>query len=253
MKKKFIHLSYMPLMKYEGEEKKVTLSPISIVRLVALFVVPILAYGMALFPAILFIYLIAPLLDFSNLVHLLFFSVVLVIDYLVLVFSTMLSTAFFINVLRLKYTEGEYGKSLEDKTAFKYALYFALYYPTYRLINIFVLPPMKSFYLRLIGCKIGKNVFLAGEEWIADPCVIEIGDDTMIGGRSLITGHLAEDKLRIKRVRIGKGCLIGGESFIMPGATIEDNVVVGAKSLITKNKKLEKGKTYTGIPAKEKK
>jgi acetyltransferase-like isoleucine patch superfamily enzyme len=80
---------------------------------------------------------------------------------------------------------------------------------------------------------------------------MEIGDNTMIGGRSLITGHLAEDKLIIKKVKIGKNCLIGGESFIMPGVTIEDNVVVGAKSLVTKNKKLEKGKIYAGIPAKE--
>jgi len=37
----------------------------------------------------------------------------------------------------------------------------------------------------------------------------------------------------------------------MPGVTIEDNVVVGAKSLITKNKRLEKGKIYAGVPAKE--
>lgn len=239
-------------MKYEGEEKKVTLSPVSIARLVMLFIVPILAYGVALFPALLVVYLIIPLLELGNLAHLFILSLVLVMDYLVLVFSTMISTAFFINALRLKYTEGEYGKSLEDTTAFKYALYFALYHPTYRLINIFVLPPLKSFYLKLIGCKIGKNVFLAGEEWISDPCVVEIGENTMIGGRSLITGHLAEDKLRIRRVKIGKGCLIGGESFIMPGATIEDNVVVGAKSLVTKNKTLKRGKTYVGIPAREK-
>lgn len=190
-------------------------------------------------------------LDISNLSHLLIFSIFLVVAYLILVFSTIFSTAFFINVMNLKYEEGEYGKSLRDKTAFKYALYFALYYPTYRLINIFVLPPIKSFHLSMIGCKIGKNVFLAGEEWIADPCVIEIGDNTMIGGRALITGHLAEDKLKIKRVKIGKNCLIGGETFIMPGVTIEENVVVGAKSLVTKNKKLEKGKVYAGIPAKE--
>ena len=190
-------------------------------------------------------------LDISNLFHLLIFSIFLVVAYLILVFSTIFSTAFFINVMNLKYEEGEYGKSLRDKTAFKYALYFALYYPTYRLINIFVLPPIKSFYLSMIGYKIGKNVFLAGEEWIADPCVIEIGDTTMVGGRALITGHLAEDKLKIKRVKIGKNCLIGGETFIMPGVTIEENVVVGAKSLVTKNKRLEKGKVYAGIPAKE--
>jgi len=238
-------------MKYEGEEKKIGGDAISIIRLILLFVIPIIAYGVAIFPTLLFLMFILKFLDMSNLFHLLIFSIFLVIAYLILVFSTIFSTAFFINVMNLKYEEGEYGKSLRDKTAFKYALYFALYYPTYRLINIFVLPPIKSFYLSMIGCKIGKNVFLAGEEWIADPCVIEIGDNTMIGGRALITGHLAEDKLKIKKVKIGRNCLIGGETFIMPGVTIEENVVVGAKSLVTKNKRLEKGKVYAGIPAKE--
>jgi len=238
-------------MKYRGEEKKVELDAVSISRLILLFIIPIVAYGVALFPPALVIYFSTKILNLENLFHLLIFCIILVLDYLVLIFSAIFSTAFFINTLNLKYEEGEYGKSLKDKTAFKYALYFALYYPAYRLINIFVLPPIKSFYLSMIGCKIGKNVFLAGEEWIADPCVMEIGDNTMVGGRSLITGHLAEDKLIIKKVKIGKNCLIGGESFIMPGVTIEDNVVVGAKSLVTKNKKLEKGKIYAGIPAKE--
>jgi len=238
-------------MRYKGEEKKIELDAVSIARLIMLFIIPIIAYGVALFPPILFIYFLFKILDLSNILHLLFFSIMLVIDYLILIFSTIFSTAFFINTLSLKYEEGEYGKSLKDKTAFKYALYFALYYPTYKLINIFVLPPIKSFYLSLIGCKIGKNVFLAGEEWIADPCIIEIGDNTMIGGRALITGHLAEDKLKIKKVKIGKNCLVGGEAFIMPGVIIEDNVVIGAKSLITKGKKLSKGKIYAGIPAKE--
>ena len=81
------------------------------------------------------------------------------------------------------------------------------------MINIFVLPPIKSFYLSLIGAKIGKNVFLAGEEWISDPCMIEIGDNTLIGGKSMILGHIGEEKLVIKKTKIGRNCLIGGEAL----------------------------------------
>lgn len=238
-------------MKYRGEEKKFDLSLISIWRLFLLFIVPIISYSLALFPTLLFIYFFIKILSFNSIFHIFIFSIVIVTSYLILIFSAIFSSSFFINALNLKYKEGEYGKTLKDKMAFKYSLYFALYYPTYRLINIFVLPPIKSFFLSLIGCKIGKNVFLAGEEWIADPCVMEIGENTMIGGRALITAHLAEDELIIKKVKIGKNCLIGGESFIMPGVEIEDNVVVGAKSLVTKNKKLEKGKVYAGVPARE--
>lgn len=238
-------------MKYRGEEKKFDASLVSIIRVALLFLIPIIAYAIAIFFPATFLYFFIKFFPLTSILNLFLFSIAIVVAYLILIFSAIFSTAFFINVLRLKYKEGEYAKTLKDKTTFKYSLYFALYYPAYKLINIFVLPPIKSFYLSLIGCKIGKNVFLAGEEWIADPCVMEIGENTMIGGRALITAHLAEDKLIIKKVKIGKNCLIGGESFIMPGVHIDDNVVIGAKSLVTKNKKLKKGRIYAGIPAKE--
>ncbi len=41
-----------------GEEKKIDLSLKSITRLVLLFTIPILAYGIAFFPAILLLYLL---------------------------------------------------------------------------------------------------------------------------------------------------------------------------------------------------
>jgi acetyltransferase-like isoleucine patch superfamily enzyme len=37
----------------------------------------------------------------------------------------------------------------------------------------------------------------------------------------------------------------------MPGAVLEDNVVVAAGALVTKGQVLTKGKIYAGIPAKE--
>lgn len=233
-----------------GEEKKFDLSLISVSRVVLIFLIPILAYSLALFPIVVLFYFSLKYLS-ASIFHLFIFSIIIILGYLLLVFSTIFSTTFFINVLNLKYEEGEYGKTLKEKMVFKYTLYFALYYPTYKLLNIFVLPPIKSFYLSLIGCKIGKNVFLAGEEWISDPCMLEIGENTMIGGRALITGHIGEDKLIIKKTKIGKNCLIGGESFIMPGVMIEENVVIAAKSFVPKGKLLEKGKTYVGIPVKE--
>jgi acetyltransferase-like isoleucine patch superfamily enzyme len=37
----------------------------------------------------------------------------------------------------------------------------------------------------------------------------------------------------------------------MPGATLEDDVVVAAGALVTKSQRLSRGKIYGGIPAKE--
>ena len=239
-------------MKYKGEENKIG-GIVGFMRAILLLIIAILSYGIGIFPAILFPYFIATYFfaGLNTILAILLFSLILVIDYLLLVFSLLFSSAFFINVFHLKYDkEGEYRKTLDDKMAFKFTAYFALYYPVYKLINLFSLPPIKSFYLRLVGAKIGKNVFLAGEEWL-DPCLLEIGDNSMIGGRAMILGHIAEEKLILKKTKIGKNCLIGGETFIMPGVVIEDNVVLGAKSFVPKNARLKKGKVYAGIPAKE--
>jgi len=227
-------------MKYKGEEKKIVFSALSFVRLIEISLVTILAFALALFPTILVVYVWFDIFDIGNMLHLFIFCLILILDYHLFVLSAMFSTAFFINILRLKYEEGEYEKSINDKTAFKWFFYFILYTPTYKLLNVVIIPPLKSLYLSMIGCKIGKNVYLAGDEWIIDPCVTEIGENTMIG------------KLVIKKVKIGKNCLIGGDSLILPGVTTENNVIVGSKTLVTKNKKLEEGKTYLGIPAKEK-
>ncbi len=237
-------------MKYSGEENKIG-GVVGAIRIVLLLLIAIAAYGMGIFPALLFPYMVLKFINLQDIFLILVFSLLLVIDYLILVFSLLFSSAFFINVFHLKYDkEGVYRKTLDDKMAFKFTAYFALYYPVYKLINLFSLPPIKSFYLRLIGAKIGKNVFLAGEEWL-DPCLLEIGDNTMIGGRAMILGHIAEEKLILKKTKIGKNCLVGGETFIMPGVVIEDNVVLGAKSFVPKDMHLKKGKTYVGIPARE--
>lgn len=163
----------------------------------------------------------------------------------------IISSALFIRLLRVRYKEGDYVSTIKDKISFKFILSYALYFPTYKVIGFLNMPPIKVSFLRMIGCKVGKNVALSADEWIFDPYVTEIGDNTVIGARSIISGHIGEGHLIIKKIKIGKNVLIGGDCFIMPGAIIEDNVILGAKSLVLKDQILKKGKIYAGIPAKE--
>ena len=120
-----------------------------------------------------------------------------------------------------------------------------------KLIGILPLLPLRIRFLKLVGMKMGKSSVVAGSELIHDPYMLEIGEQTLIGGWSQITGHLGERKLFVKKVKIGDNCLIGGKSFIMPGTVIEDNVTVALNSVVLKNSTLKKGKIYAGTPAKE--
>lgn len=231
--------------------KKIDFSLISISRIFLLIFATILCYGVAFFIPLVFVYQLIRHLNFSEISHLFVFSISLAATYLLLIFCMMISSAVFIRVFRVRYKEGDYGSTIKNKMSFKFVLSYALYFPTYKVIDFLNISPIKVLFLKMIGCKIGKNVVLGGDEWIFDPYVTEIGDHSTIGGRSIITGHIGEGHLIIKKISIGKNVLIGGECFIMPGAVIQDNVVVGAKSLVLKDQVLEKGKFYAGVPARE--
>ena len=232
-------------------EKKIDYSLISISRIFTLIFIVLLCYGCAFFIPITFLYYVLKISDFSNFTHIFIFSISIAITYIILIFSMIFFSALYIRIFRARYTEGKYRTTIKDKTSFKFILSYALYFPTYKVIGFLNMPPIKVVYLKMIGCKIGKNVVLSGDEWIFDPYVTEIGDNTTIGARSIISGHIGEGHLLIKKVKIGNNCLVGGDSFIMPGVIIEDNVVLGAKSLVLKDQILKKGKTYAGIPVQE--
>lgn len=230
---------------------KIDYSLTSIRRVFILIIVTLFCYSCAFFIPILFLYKIIQFLNFSYISHLFIFSISIAISYLILVFSMMISSALFIRLFRVRYKEGNYVSTIKDKISFKFILSYALYFPTYKTIGFLNMPPIKVLFLKMIGCKIGKNVALSADEWIFDPYVTEIDDNTTIGARSIILGHIGERHLIIKKIKIGKNVLIGGDCFIMPGAIIEDNVILGAKSLVLKDQILKKDKIYAGIPAKE--
>ena len=241
-------------MKYVGETRKFDTSIFSIIRLIILIISPIIVYSLALLPSILFIgsYFHYAQNFFSHwMISLFFLPFILFISFLILIISTILSTGLTIKVFNLRYKPGKYIKSINDKNTFHFALYFVLYRPTVKLLSVFFISPIFVFYLRLVGAKIGKNVFFGGRNTISDPCVVEIGDNTLIGGGATIMGHLGEDKLVISKVNIEQQCLVGAEALIMPGVHMKHHSVVGGKSLVTKNKVLNAYTMYGGVPVKK--
>lgn len=121
------------------------------------------------------------------------------------------------------------------------------------IASVFYLPMLKSGYFnvlfyRAMGAKIGKGTIIATQRlWDVD--LIEIGDNCIIGGNSSISAHYAEGtRGRLRKVRIGNSVTIGANSSIMPGVVIEDNVVVGANSLVPLGMRLKSGGLYLGVP-----
>ncbi len=116
--------------------------------------------------------------------------------------------------------------------------------------------PVKA--ARMIGVKIGDNCRFVGKiGFSTEPYLIKIGNHVSITNSNFITHdggvwvfRIANPKIDvIKKIEIGNNVFIGDNCTIMPGVVVEDNVVIGAGSIVTK--KLETGWVYAGIPAKK--
>lgn len=109
-------------------------------------------------------------------------------------------------------------------------------------------------YFRILGCKIGKNVFI-NSKGLHDAYLLELGDNVVIGGDANISCHIFEgDTLILGKIKIGNNVLISAESYIMPGVEIGEKSNIGLKAYVRKNRKIESGSmimTVPGVDAKK--
>ena len=109
--------------------------------------------------------------------------------------------------------------------------------------------PLLALYLRLLGAKIGKNVYL-GTDLIGSFDLIHIGDDSSIGIESMIAGYSVEDGvLRIGPTTIGRRCSIGARAVIATGTVMEDDSALADLSLLPAGQRIPRGQTWLGSPA----
>lgn len=72
------------------------------------------------------------------------------------------------------------------------------------------------------------------------------------GGRALIVGSdvTVGHRVTLHACTIGNTCLIGMGSIILDNVVTEDFVMIGAGSVVTPGKRLERGGLYVGSPAR---
>jgi acetyltransferase-like isoleucine patch superfamily enzyme len=108
---------------------------------------------------------------------------------------------------------------------------------------------LRPFILRRMGCKVGKGCFI-GDYVRVDTShtdMITIEDNVSVASGSRLLCHqrdfsdfcVGDDYMKlgyvVKPILLKKGCLVGMESFVMPGVTIGEGAIVGAGSLVTKD------------------
>lgn len=165
-----------------------------------------------------------------------------------------LSTTFkMLRALGFNYSEEEYGQ-VSIITVF--GKFFGNIYRK-RLEKMMDWPILQSFnprklrpiLMRKMGCKVGKGCFIG--DYVRVDCghadMITIEDSVSVASGVRLLCHqrdfsdfcVGDDYMKlgyvIKPIVLKKGCLIGMESFVMPGVTVGEGAIVGAGSFVTKD------------------
>jgi hypothetical protein len=141
--------------------------------------------------------------------------------------------------------EGIFKRGSKD-WKYMHRRFWTAYFPIW-LARALPLPWLDIIAYRSFGTKVGSSVVLY--EGYVDPLFVEIGDFTMTSLNICIFSHLIyQNKLLIKRVKIGKACVVGPHTIIAPGTIMEDFAVLGVNSYTKINQRLEGNIIHVGTP-----
>ena len=206
-------------------------------------------FGAALIPSLmLFCKVWNATLVMTPLPRFFFLGITLAAGYFIFGFTLILLVGFFRAILQLRLKEGNHP--IFSKEALKWAFMGSLYLMiNFTFIEFILLTPFANLLFRLLGAKLGKNVQF-NSKYVYDATLLEIGDNTVVGGGAIIIGHIVErGLLRLKKVKIGKNVTIGSHCTIMPGCEIEDGAIIGASAVLLKDTKVGRREIWFGIPA----
>lgn len=165
-----------------------------------------------------------------------------------------LSTTYkMLRALGFNYSEEEYGQVSLIKVFSKFfsniyrkRLEKMMDWPILQSINPRKIRPIL---MRQMGCKVGKECFIG--DYVRIDCghadMITLEDHVSIASGTRLLCHqrdfsnycVGDDYMDlgyiVKPIVLKKGCLVGMESFVMPGVTIGEGAIVGAGSLVTKD------------------
>lgn len=135
--------------------------------------------------------------------------------------------------------------------AMPWILHNALFYLVrFTFLQFVTLTPFGIWFLRGMGMKIGRHVFV-NTEYISDPCLLTLGDDVALGGSVRIFAHYGGGgNLVIAPVVIEDRATVGIGATIMGDVRIGKGAVILAHAAVLPGSRVGEGETWGGAPAR---
>ena len=103
--------------------------------------------------------------------------------------------------------------------------------------------------MRLMGCKIGKWVFLE-TTFFSEFDLVSIGDHAALNLGSTVQTHLFEDRvMKADYLTIGAGCTLGNMAVVLYSTVMKRGACLGPLSLLMKGETLPENSRWCGIPS----
>lgn len=127
----------------------------------------------------------------------------------------------------------------------------ATYMARYTFLEFITPSPFNIWFYRMMGMKIGKGTII-NTSFISDPSLIEIGENTTVGGSATLLAHYGVGGyLVLSPVKIGSNVTIGLKASIMGGVEIGNEARILPHSVVLPKTKIPAGEVWGGIPARK--
>jgi non-ribosomal peptide synthetase-like protein len=108
--------------------------------------------------------------------------------------------------------------------------------------------PLLSLWLRGMGAKIGRGVWLE-TYWLPEADLVRLGDGSTINRGCVVQTHLFHDRIMsMSAVALDEGATLGPHGIVLPGASIGARTTVGPGSLVTRGDAVPADTRWLGNP-----
>lgn len=113
-------------------------------------------------------------------------------------------------------------------------------------------PPLRKFFIILLGARVRLNDVLSIGGIVADPYFFSMDDNAMITTDALVLPvYIGQGEIRFKKIELRERATVCERVILMPGVSVGEGAYVMPMSWVQEDTKIGPGEIWAGIPAQK--